>query len=432
MKIKAILRSACLLQMHSIAEMRLKSGIEYGGVFMKQKIMTHALLLMSLTALTACPPSKSSDSNNANVAPQGRVMSQDSSSYCDLNNGTLTCYGTDQNTGRQCATLAKSYNPNDRVNLCSQLFQLRSDTNSNSGFGFVQCNVEGAVSSAISQHCQGVNDMWNQQSDPNNPNNPGNPGNPWNPGNPGNPNQPGATVPGYKSFQCDFEAQRTSGRRFTTNISIPRTTALIAFDGRTEQRIDLRTKFLGIDIGRFGTFSMKYKPARAGADESLELRNEGLRIGDERVRIIQTGSASQEVKMEALADGLYIKLSCRNSTQSGATGPGRSRDGGSQQPVPFSSPVSGTNLVCTGESNTVYTGREEIDLVLPLNSLTNGQDFQISEAVTGKLSGTSITYNAVLDRDFGPTVVSTSSLRSAAGIKTNDRVFHIDVTCSIR
>lgn len=400
---------------------------------MKQKIMTHVLLLMSVTALTACPQSKSSDSNNnPQVAPQGRVMSQDSSSFCDLNNGTLTCYGVDQNTGRQCATLAKSYNPNDRVNLCSQLYQLRTETAFNSGFSFVQCNVEGAVSSAISQHCQGINDMWNQQSDPNDPNNPNNPNNPWNPTNPANPNQPGATVPGLKSFQCEFEAQRTSGRRWTTNISIPRTTALVAFDGRTEQRIDLRTKFLGIDIGRFGTFSMKYKPARGtGGDETIELRNEGLRIGEERIRIVQTGSASQEVKMEALADGLYIKLSCRNSAQAGAPGgAGRNRDSG--QPTPFSSPVSGANLVCVGETRTVGTDREEIDLVIPLNSVAGGQEFEISPAVMGKLSGNSITYNAVLDRDFGPTVVATSSLRSAAVIKTNDRASHIDVTCSIR
>lgn len=411
---------------------------------MKQKIFTHVILLFSLGALTACPPNKSGD-NSPNLAPQGRVMSQDSGSYCDLNNGTLTCYGMDQNTGQRCSTLSKSYNTNDRVNLCSQLYRMRSETSQGSGFmnggfgfGFTVCEVQGALNSAIAQHCQDVQDQWGLGEMPGNPNNPGNPGG----GNPLNPGVPGGDLGlSYKSFQCDFEAQRTSsGRWLNTNVNIPRTTALVAFDGRTTQRINLRSKFLGIDIGKFGELTMIYRPGQGGADESIELRNDGLKIGEERVRIVQSGSASQEVRLEALADGLYMRVACRNSANSGNGSP-RSRTRTSE-PAPSaalagsdSAPAaagSGTNLVCTGQSRIVGTDLEEIELILPLNTLANGQEFQISQAVSGKLNGSSITYNAVLDRDFGPTIISTSSLRSASALKANDRAATIDVTCAVQ
>lgn len=382
---------------------------------MKQKIVTRAVLMLSFGLLTACPPNNKSDNNT--TVQQGRIMSQDSNSFCDLNNGTLTCYGVNQMTGARCATLAKSYNPNDRINLCSQIYQLRVE-NSSMSFGNTGCAVDGAISSLVSQYCEGVTDQWGQNlpgaQDPNNPNNPMNPGNPTNPTNPG-------MDLGYRSFQCEFEAQRSSSRRwFSSNVNIPKTTTLITLDARNQQRIDLRRKFLGLDIGKFGNLSMTFKPARGqNTEDVLELRSEGMKVSDESVRIVKTGSASQGVQLEALAEGLYMKLSCRNSDQA------QPRQNGS-------APLTGRNLVCVGESKIIGSPREEIEFIAPLNSLGGGREFQISQAVSAKLEGSKISYTATLDRDFGPTIVTSSSLRTAAVLKANDRVARIDVTCRVQ
>ncbi|AGH94615.1 hypothetical protein [Pseudobdellovibrio exovorus] len=383
---------------------------------MKHKLVTQAVLMLSLGFLTACPPNNRNDNNNSAVQ-QGRIMSQDANSFCDLNNGTLTCYGVNQMTGNRCSTLSKSYNPNDRINLCSQIYQLRSE-NSSMSFGNTGCVVDGAINSTIAQYCEGVTDQWGQNLPGSN--NPMDPNNPQNPTNPMNPNQPGMDM-GYVSLQCDFEAQRTSSRRwFNSNVSIPKTTALITMSSTSQQRVDLRRKFLGLDVGKFGNLSMTYKPARGqSTDAQIELRSEGMKVSDESVRIVKTGSASRGVQLEALAEGLYMKISCRNSNQA------QPRQGGS-------APINGRNLVCVGESKIIGTPREEIEFITPLNSIANGQEFQISQAVSAKLNGSDITYTAVLDRDFGPTLVTTSSLRSAAVLKANDRVARIDVTCTVQ
>lgn len=253
----------------------------------------------------------------------------------------------------------------------------------------------------------------------NNPNNPGG----YNPGG-NNPNNPGGQDWIMKGIQCEFEGQRTKNYKYgSINMSIPKTIALISFDSRYETPIDLRTKFLGVDIGKFGKISLQFVPAdktKSGTD-TIILIDEGL---NKNTRMSQSGFAGQEVKLVAQDEGLFVTVACKGTSQfkSGISHTGK------------------TKLVCHGKSSTALTSEEQIDITIPLSSIQPGEEFVISEAVSAKLdnAATTITYMGSLDPGYAPIVTSTASLKSSATFKIVDTakeqnsLAQINVTCKIQ
>lgn len=247
-----------------------------------------------------------------------------------------------------------------------------------------------------------------------------------NPQNPTIPDQQFNDV--LRSFQCEVEGnvqkqRKFLGIRFNTSVNIGRTTTLFSLDARSQTQVDLRRKFLGIDIGKFGVISMEYVPANAtkSGNDTIVLKNVGL---NGNMRMSQSGFGGQPVTMEALGDGMYLRISCKGTSQF--------KSGTSH--------TSKTNLACRGKSVTVAGGTEEIEFLRPLNSLLADEEFEISSAVTGKLdrSQSAITFRANIDADYAPAVVSSVSLKSPATFKTSDgkneegSLTSVAVTCNIQ
>lgn len=250
--------------------------------------------------------------------------------------------------------------------------------------------------------------------------------------NPGGTN-PGGTNPGgniggpsqvdsiIKTFQCEFEGRRNkSSKFFSSNISIPKTISLITLDGQYEANIDLRTKFFGLDIGKFGKISMQYVPAaktKSGTDTVILIDN-GV---NKNIRMSQSGFAGQRTQLEANEDGMFVTVSCKGTSQFRSSNVNTGK----------------TNLVCKGRSSTVVTPEEQVNVIIPLNSLQAGQEFVISEAVSAKLDAgaTTITFSGSLDPEYGAMITSTASLKSSATFRivdTSASSNEINITCGIQ
>ncbi len=239
---------------------------------------------------------------------------------------------------------------------------------------------------------------------------------------PNGPGLPGQVDSVIKTIQCEFEGRREkSSSFFSSRISIPKTISLITLDGSYETPIDLRTKFLGIDIGKFGKISLQYVPAsktKSGTD-TIILIDDGV---NKNLRMSQSGFAGQLIKLEAQQDGMFVNVSCRGTSQ-------------------FKAPTVNTgktNLVCKGKSSTVVTPEEQVNVIIPLNSLQAGQDVVISDAVTAKLdtAATTITFSGSLDPEYGALITSTASLKSSATFrlieKEKNSANEINITCNIQ
>lgn len=226
-----------------------------------------------------------------------------------------------------------------------------------------------------------------------------------------------------KSFQCEFEGQRIKNHKYlNTNVNIPKTVSLITLYGNTKQNVNLRSKFLGIDIGKFGEMYMQYVPGdrtKSGAD-TINIVNRGLNKG---MSMTQSGFAGKEVKLAATSqDGnLYVAISCKGTTsfKGDANNTGK------------------TKLVCKGKSSTAITSVEQINFERPLNSLQAGETFEISQAVSAKLDAraTTITYEASLDPGVAPSVSSTGSLGSPSMLTLSDKSIpeaEIEIECRLQ
>jgi hypothetical protein len=249
---------------------------------------------------------------------------------------------------------------------------------------------------------------------------------------PGNltPNPAGLSDSLFKSIQCEVQGESTKdgkflGIRFTKTSSIPRTTTLITLDGSRRTKINLRQKFLGIDIGHFGNITMEYVPSKltnSGSD-TLVLVNEGL---NKNARMSQSGFGGQPVSLEAQSEGMYLSISCK-----GTAG--------------FKSGISSTpktNLACRGTAKTIYGGDETIEKLIPLNSIVANEEFGLTDSgvLVAKIdaAATGITFKANIDQDFAPVVISSASLKSPTTFKTSDglnevsSLTSVNVTCNIQ
>ncbi|MEQ1666221.1 MAG: hypothetical protein ABL927_12695 [Bdellovibrionales bacterium] len=231
-----------------------------------------------------------------------------------------------------------------------------------------------------------------------------------------------------KSFQCEFEAQRHSGSRFfNSSVSIPKTIAVMTSMGNYEHRFDLRTKFLGMDFGKFGSIYLKYIPASIAKKtntDTIVLVDEGL---NKNIRMSQSGFAGQEVKLEAQDNGMFVSIACKGAAIS--------------QFKSESSTGTKTNLVCKGKSSTATSLENEFESTFPLNSIHAGVSFDIADGLSAKLDSTAstITYIGDVDPDYAPLIFSTASLKSSATFRIATRkatnanaMGEINVTCRVQ
>ncbi len=256
-----------------------------------------------------------------------------------------------------------------------------------------------------------------------------NPGtNPNAPGtnNPGG-NNPAQSVGGFKSVQCDYEGLKNSNHRFfNTSVGTGRTSTIILLDSRVDSTFDLRTKFLGLDIGKFGKITLKYVPAastKSGTD-TLILVNEGL---NKNIRSSQSGFAGQEVKLEATGSGggTSLFIACKGTSQ--FTG--------------IASSAGKTSLACHGTSSTSDRQDEDIKIIIPLSTLAAGAETPLSEVLSIKVdkAATQITFIASVDpQNSNAVITSTASLTSSATFTTTDGYrsevsdTKINVTCKLQ
>lgn len=222
-----------------------------------------------------------------------------------------------------------------------------------------------------------------------------------------------------KTIQCEFEGQRTnSSKYFNSNVSIPKTIALISLDSRIGTIIDLRTKFLGFDIGKFGSISMQYVPAartKSGTD-TINLMNKGL---NKNMKMSQTGYAGQVVKLEAQGDSMFVTVSCKGASQF--------KNG--------SAKTSKTSLACSGHSSTAITAEEEIRKTILLNSIQADEEIELSKAVRIKVDSKAetITYMGNLDVENSLEVTSVASLKSPTKFMVSEQgsSTEIEVLCKL-
>jgi hypothetical protein len=387
---------------------------------MKQKIVSNVFLLAGFMALTACPAKNDSNQNNV-VTPQGRISALSSpGTFCDINSGTISCSSIDQTTGQSCLTNAKNYNPADLTNFCQQVAQLRIESRQGS-FNTRPCNVDAALAQVLTQSCGG----------PNNPN-----GNlPQDPNNPGNGKGNGQWgQQDVKNFQCEFEAQRTRGGFLGGSAHIPKTIAQIQLVGNVSQTIDLRSRFLGIDLSKFGKISMRYAPLGSTPGRSADtiiLQLQDAKIGVNRAEMSRSGFAGQEVRLEAQDPNVFISIACRGTSQFRA------------------SQATGSNLACSGGTRSAGDGRrlitlpggaqvsQEIDRVISQSELSGGQEVQLTSTLSVKLeNGNKLTYTGVLDEEQGPTIIATSSLKAPAELRAaetkDEKLGFITVQCKLQ
>ena len=224
---------------------------------------------------------------------------------------------------------------------------------------------------------------------------------------------PIAIDPSIKSFMCEYEAERNNRRTFFRSS--------VTFYGNREQKIDLRTKFLGMDFGKFGAIYMRYVPAKKSGTDTIVLVDEGL---NKNMRMSQSGFAGQEVKLEAQDYDLSLSIACKGTTQ-------------------FKSVVdqtAKTNLICKGKSGRALSPVKEFEEVIPLSSIQDGEQFEIAEALGAKLDRKTSTISYIGDVDPGraPMVLSTASLKSATTFKIvnmgngHNSIGEIYVICNLK
>lgn len=369
---------------------------------MKQAL-SKSLILATFVVLSACDKGGGGESKKEAAVipgPQGRVQAQSNpNTYCDFNNttGSMICYAVNPaNVSQSCNTGTQPYS--SLQTLCQNIIQLQRS---------MQCNVQEAINLVYhQQNCAAY--LTNQQSGLN--------------GIPQNNGLPQNTDVNFKSVQCEFEAYRISqGRWIRREIRTPKLTAQISFDGRMRQDMDLRSKFLGFDIGNFGRTKMTYMPAGIkGTADTLTISNQGL---NETMTLSQSGFAGQPVKMDLMSDDGQMKLSVSCAGQAGV------------QFKKNSVNKAYTSYVCRGSSSLYGSHREQIEVSFPFDSSLVNTELAIADnltaVVTGDSTGTDtarITFSAIgVGTDIS--LITSANLKATSVLKASDGLTNVDLTC---
>ncbi|MFZ3230406.1 MAG: hypothetical protein WA160_09385 [Pseudobdellovibrio sp.] len=227
------------------------------------------------------------------------------------------------------------------------------------------------------------------------------------------------TDPNTRVIQCEFDAARQiQGKWINRNFSTGHIYTSVVVSGNIKQVIDLRRKFIGIDIGDFGNTSMTFNPANLkNGLETITLSNSGL---NRSITTSQLGFARQEVRLEAENEDGSMKLmiSCTDKTAAKKS----------------TVETSFTSYKCKGTSN-LGSSNEVIDLTLPFNKSLLSNEIQLADGLVMNITGDSSGQNnarVVLTASgisSEVTIRSSAYLKSAAQIKINDGFNAVDVTC---
>lgn len=354
--------------------------------------------MASAAMFTGCPGGGGSGSGQTPIAgvPVGTIYAyNDQNTYCsfDQNNRTYTCYARSYN-GQTCTTPTTTFS--DLNNLCQQVsYQLQQGSLGG------QCNVTSALQRIQTDYCRN-NSQWN-------------PNNPWNNNNNGNlPNQ--NLQQNIKQIQCDFQAQRSNGGYFNSQLDTGARTQTFQVNPTLRSEILLHTSLF--NIGAFGKVKLIYNPAglRDSAD-TITLSIDGL---NKETSIRKTGFAGQKVSIEAQnADGsMNLTIACEGKSQ-------------------FNKNVRRrfSKLVCQGTSD-LSSRRQRVSFSQDYNSNLLNQDFELASGLVMRITGdTRKADNAVLELkaedSFGDQLFRTTSyLKTQNQMKIDTAYGSADITCT--
>lgn len=367
---------------------------------MKNVFIKIILLVTTVLAFSACEKGGGGGGGNNTAAvpavagaPQGQIIVPNSGNnlYCTFTGNTFVCRG--QNfTGAVCDSSAYTFP--DLATMCQQLSGLQSSHLNMAN----ACNFTSTVMYMQNTYCLNINNNGTTL-------------------NSGNMNQ--NNDPNFKAIQCEFEAYRVSqGRWLRREARTPKLTATFGFDGRTAQTYDLRSKFLGFDIGNFGRTMMQYKPAGIkGTADTITLSNEGL---DKNLNLSQSGFAGQAVKLDVMNDEgtMRLAVSCV----------GHSTFKKNVVAKQFS------QYVCRGTSSLYGSPREQIEVSFPYNSSLMNSELNLAENLTATVTGDSngdnarITFTAA-GVGSGVSIQASAYLKTTTQLKGTDGATTLNLTC---
>ena len=353
---------------------------------MKKKL-SKILIAVAMLSLVACDGGK--DDKKEVLAtpagiPQGRVtVLGDQNNFCDIGPSSITC----TQYGQQCVQ------PFTYTNLATMCQNVQAALNS-----FTTCGQAG-LNAVLTQRCAGVVQ-----------NSPGQSGFPQNQLQP-IVQQP--LDPNFREIQCEFEAYRYNQRKYFSTQSgtgLMKTSLLV--DGRISQSLDLRSSFLGFDIGQFGITKLNYSPANLkGSADTITLSTTGL---NGEIKIVQSGFAGNEVRIDAQNDSgsMRLMVACK--------GLGNFKR--------IASAKSVTQYVCTGKSDLGYKN-EDIEIALPYNSSISGTETELADGLTMTIQDERVQLTAAgVASDV--TVQTSAFLKEKVQLTIKDLGSDVNVTCS--
>lgn len=334
--------------------------------------------------LSACDNGKS-DKKDVVASPagitQGRVsVLNDPNNYCDIGPTSITC----NQYGQQCV---QPFTYSDLTTMCQNV---QSALNSFS----TTCGQMG-LNAVLAQRCAGVVQTYPGQS-----------------GFPQTPIAQQPLDPNFREIQCEFEAYRYNQRKYFSSHSgtgLMKTSILI--DGRISQSLDLRSSFLGFDIGKFGKTKLIFTPANLkGSADTITLSTTGL---DGEIKMVQSGFAGSEVRIEAQNDSgsLRLMVACKGL--------------GNFKRV--ASAKTATHYVCKGKSDLGYKN-EDIEIALPYNASLIGTETELAEGLTMSIQDERVQLTAAgVASDI--TVQTSAFLKEKIQLTINDAMSDVNVTC---
>lgn len=354
---------------------------------MKTKL-SNIFIAVAMLTLVGCDNGKS-DKKDVVAAPagipQGRVTVQnDQNSFCDIGPTSLTC----SQYGRQCVQ------PITYTDLTTMCQNVQTALNSFS----TTCGQMG-LNAVLAQRCSGVVQNY-----------------PGQPGYPQNPIAQQPLDPNFREIQCEFEAYRFSQHKILfANFSSQNGTGLmktsLLIDGRIAQSLDLRSSFLGIDIGRFGRTKFTFTPANLkGSADTITLSTTGL---NGEIKMVQSGFAGNEVRIEAQNESGSSRLmvACK--------GVGNFKR--------VASAKTATQYVCTGKSDLGYKN-EDIEIALPYNASLIGTETELAEGLTMSIQDDRVQLTAAgVASDV--TVQTSAFLKEKLQLTIKDTMSDVNLTC---
>lgn len=376
---------------------------------MKTKILKNMTVFAGLVILASCG---GKDNKNGNVVPtvgpQGHIQAIGSENkFCDINDGRITCSYRDPNTQALCS-ISRAYDAQNMANFCDQMRSIHNEASQFNG-----CNVQEVSSRILTENCGSYGGVQPPNTTPGWPTNPGYPGYPGGPNGPGMPGGPFPPVNSGRIISCNVDSNG-----YRTNLLVPaglnqRGFAFVTLNER-------RGGLLGaIGISRkIGEVRLNFQPSQGNLPETLtatiKFRD---RANDRDTLAKHSGFAGAPLSIDANINGSQLSVSCNEGMAGNA-------------PVNESA-----TLVCQGNSHmTGSTYQENIQFTRQISTMNSNEEVSVSEAVRISLNKESgrLTVHTNVDSTLGPSMTSSSSLRSNLLVEASETIGKAKITCSVR